>query len=219
MDFQTPIATVDIVLLCLREARLTVALYRREQAPFAGAPALPGGYVHVDEDADLAATARRVLASKTGLDGAYLEQLAVFSGRERDPRGWSLSVAHVALMPADRIAARGAPVLAPVDALPDDLAFDHARIVEAAVARVRNKAVYSTLPTFLMDETFTIAELCETYRLVLGVARLDPAGFRKKMLDLKAIEPVDGAVRTGAHRPAQLYRRADAGLALFDRTI
>ncbi len=72
---------------------------------------------------------------------------------------------------------------------------------------------------FAIPDEFTIAELRDVYRVVLGLERLDLAGFRKKILDLGAIEPVDGARRTGAHRPAQLYRRATPQIATFDRTI
>jgi hypothetical protein len=81
------------------------------------------------------------------------------------------------------------------------------------------KSVYSTLPTFLMPDAFTIAELRDVYQIVLGIEKIDLAGFRKKILDLRAIEPVDGMMRTGTHRPAQLYRRAVKDIALFDRTI
>lgn len=220
MSPDMPIATVDIVLLTLEEGRLNVALYPRRQPPFEGRLALPGGFVHVDEDSDLEATARRVLREKTALDGLYLEQLSTFSGRRRDPRGWSLSVAYLALLPAERLRRAGPdPVLAAVDPPPGDLPFDHAQILDAALLRVRRKSVYSTLPTWLLGESFTIAELRDVYRLVLGVERLDLAGFRKKILDLGVIEPLEGRMRTGTHRPAQLYRRRESAIALFDRSI
>lgn len=220
MAFESPIATVDIVLLTLAEGRLQVALYPRAAPPHAGVPALPGGYVHVDEDADVTATAHRVLRQKTALDGLYMEQLATFSGPSRDPRGWSLSVAHVALLPADRLLSGSDDLrLTQVDPLPPGLPFDHADILAAALERVRRKSVYSTLPSWLLGAEFTIAELHEVYRLVLGLERLDMAGFRKKILDLGVIEPVAGRQRTGTHRPAQLYRRRSPGIALFDRTI
>jgi 8-oxo-dGTP diphosphatase len=221
MDFDRPITTVDIVLLTLLEQRLAVALYRRDRPPFDGEEALPGGFVHVDEDADLGAAAIRVLRIKAGLDFTYLEQLSTFSGRERDPRGWSISAAYLGVVPADRILRSGGRDvrLVDIDRLPAQLPFDHRRIIDAGVARLRNKSVYSTLPAFLLPEEFTIAELRQVYQAVLGVARLDLAGFRKKILDLRVIEPVEGKTRGGVHRPAQLYRLADPSIALFDRRI
>lgn len=217
--FDRPIATVDIVLLTLVGDELRVVLHERAAEPFAGRLALPGGYVHVGEDADLDATARRVLGEKAVVDGIHLEQLATFSGAERDPRGWSISAAYLALVPPERLDGIEGLHLVGVDPVPADLPFDHREIIEAALGRVRSKSVYSTLPTFLMPDEFTIAELRDVYRVVLGVEHLDLAGFRKKILDLGAVEPVEGARRTGAHRPAQLYRRSAVALALFDRTI
>ncbi len=216
MLFEKPIATVDIVLLTLKNDTLHVALYPRENDPFAGVPGLPGGYVHVDEDSDLDAAARRVLREKAVLKGVYLEQLGTFSGAKRDPRGWSLSAAYLALLPEDRFAD---VQLTSVDPLPRKLPFDHGTILKSALDRVRQKSVYSTLPTFLMPDEFTIAELRDVYQVILGIEKIDLAGFRKKILDLKAIEPVEGKMRTGTHRPAQLYTRAVKNIALFDRTI
>ncbi|MEM9565125.1 MAG: NUDIX hydrolase [Actinomycetota bacterium] len=219
--FERPIATVDVVVFTLDDGELRVALHERQNEPFAGTLALPGGYVHVDADADLDATARRVLRDKADLRWGHLEQLATFSGVERDPRGWSLSAAYLAVVPvAELVGAPNLHLVSPTSsAVGRALPFDHGAIVAAAVDRLRSKSVYSTLPTFLVPSPFTIAELRDVYQLVLGIDRLDLAGFRKKILDVGAVEPVAGELRTGAHRPAQLYRRTVGDVAVFDRTI
>ena len=199
-----PIATVDAVLMTLRQGALCVALLRRDRAPFAGRLALPGGYVHVPQDRSLEASAARILRDKARLECRFLEQLGTFGGRARDPRGWSLTVAYLALVPEADLAAAGG-VLAPhaVAALPP-LAFDHAAIVAAAVQRLRGKSSYSALPAFLLPPLFTLTELHGVYQQVLGV-RLDPASFRRKIIAQGIVEAVDGR-RTGAHRPAALFR-------------
>ncbi len=89
----------------------------------------------------------------------------------------------------------GHPVAAPVAALPP-LAFDHAAIIEAAVARLRGKSSYSALPAFLLPPLFTLTELHAVYQQVLGT-RLDPASFRRKIIDQGIVEAVDGR-RVGA---------------------
>jgi 8-oxo-dGTP diphosphatase len=211
----TPIATVDVALFTLRAAALSVVLTRRENEPFKGALALPGGFVHVDEDADATATARRVLREKASLAAPYLEQLYTFAGGARDPRGWSVSIAYYALVPDARLIAPALEVL-PVDKLPD-LPFDHAAIIASGVARLRGKSTYSSLPGFLLPETFTISELREVYEQVIGV-HLDKASFRRKVEDQGIVEEVKGQRRGGAHRPAQLYRLA-TGRVTFDRRI
>ena len=216
-DFPAPIATVDVVLLTLRAGLLSVGLIRREQEPFAGVAALPGGYVHVPEDATLEASAARILRDKAKVDCRFLEQLGTFSGAARDPRGWSLTVAYFALMPeADLVAAEASLSLHPVDDLPP-LAFDHAAIIEASVVRLRGKSSYSALPAFLLPPLFTLTELHAVYQQVLGT-RLDPASFRRKILDQEIVEEADTR-RIGAHRPASLYRLRSGRALPFQHRI
>ena len=207
-DIPHIICTVDVVLLTLIDTRLHVALLQRAHAPHAGEWALPGGYIHAQADADAAAAATRVLAGKLGVRGAYLEQLATFSGARRDPRGWSLAVAHCALLPADAVPAQGpAGAIRWVDVarLPQ-LPFDHADMVAAALARVRSKSQYSSLPVHLCGERFTLPQLQAVYEAVLGEP-LNKVSFRRKMDELAMLEPVPGAMQTGAaNRPAQLWR-------------
>lgn len=213
---EAPITTVDCVLLTLRAGALHVALLRREAAPFKGALALPGGYVHPAEDVDALAAARRVLREKADVVPPYLEQLCTFAGSGRDPRGWSISIAHYALVHEAVLGAR--PTLVPVDELPQ-LPFDHGRIVETAVHRVRDKSSYSTLPCYLLPPTFTLSALQRTYEQVLGVA-LDKSQFRRRIAEWSFLEEVPGAFSAGKGRPAQLYRiRPRQRLELFDRTV
>ena len=55
------ICTVDVVLLTLRDEALHVVLQKREREPFAGVLALPGGYIHPQDDSDATDAAARVL--------------------------------------------------------------------------------------------------------------------------------------------------------------
>ena len=206
MDYPQPLVTVDAVLLTLRAGGLEIALHQRDRAPFKGAMALPGGVVHADEDDSTEASIRRVLREKTGFEPRYLEQLQVFSGPQRDPRQWSLSVSYVALVPVAELEAAAGQGLrfVSVDALPA-LAFDHADIVAAAVARLRGKSSYSTLPFFLLPERFTLTELQHTYEAILQT-RLEKSNFRRKMDAWGVLEPTGDFV-TGAQRPARLFDR------------
>ena len=239
--FTRPIATVDVVPLRLgqggsgqgvveeggsgeggsRGGGLEVGTIVRLAEPFAGRAALPGGFVHVDEDDDVEATARRVLAEKAGAAPSHLEQLAVFSGPDRDARGWSLSVAFVALYPrpAEGAAEEAQILFAPAHEV-GGLPFDHDAIVATAIERVRVKAGYSSLPLRLIGETFTVPEAHSVYETLLG-APLDRAAFRRKLLESGFVEET-GAMRppsTAAPRPTRLYRLADEGLAYVPRNF
>ena len=88
---------------------------------------------------------------------------------------------------------------------PPPLAFDRQRIVSFAVERVRSKANYSSMPCYLLPDTFTLADLQRVYERLLG-DQFDKSSFRRKLADLDFLEPVKDAMRTGTHRPAQLYR-------------
>jgi len=202
----TPIiCTVDIVLLTLRSNKLHVALLKREQEPFAGMFALPGGYVHSEQDRDVQDAAARVLLEKTGFVSPYLEQLATFSGPARDPRGWSVSVVYYALVPEEIILNQTSIKLLPVEGL-KGLPFDHQHVVETAVARLRSKSTYSSLPVYLCEPLFTLPHLQEVYEAVLGEP-INKVSFRRKMKVLAMVEAVDGVMEAGkANRPAKLYR-------------
>jgi 8-oxo-dGTP diphosphatase len=215
-----PIATVDAVVFVLTEDGLKVAVQRRDKEPFKGMAALPGGYIHVDKDRDAEAAVRRVLKSKCGMGGFHLEQLQTFSGTKRDPRGWSISVAYVALLPASEFNPTD-PSVELVDASkPGNLAFDHKKILEAALTRMRGKGAYSTLPAALLGETFTLPQLRRAYEQVLDT-KLDPSSFRRKVMELRMIEETGemSEPTRESRRPSALYRLSEDTARTFDRSL
>jgi 8-oxo-dGTP diphosphatase len=218
-----PIVTVDAALFTIVDGALCLALLERAAEPFQGRLALIGGYIHPEDDRDVAAAAHRVIRDKAGLQNIFIEQLASFGGLRRDPRGWSVSVAYYALVPMERLSATKASralKLMPADSLPE-LPFDHDAVVAAALARLRSKSSYSSLPTFLLPQEFSFPELKAVYETVMGTA-LNDSAFRRKIGDMKIIEEVPearSAATAQRKRPAQLYRRKGKALVEFDRTI
>jgi ADP-ribose pyrophosphatase YjhB (NUDIX family) len=118
-EYPRPSLTVDIVLFAVADDKSTteneaegcqapparplkldghleLLLIRRGGEPFKGSWALPGGFV--DEGESVEQAARRELAEETGIEGLPLEQLYTFSNPARDPRGWVVSCAHLALI-------------------------------------------------------------------------------------------------------------------------
>jgi 8-oxo-dGTP diphosphatase len=223
---QRPIASVDLAIFALSETGIEILLVERGAEPFAGQWALPGGWIHVNEDADLDAAAQRVLKDKTGVETPYLEQLQSFGGLDRDPRGWSLSITYVALIAADQVRLQQGANAADVawwpvegDAVGVSIAFDHAEIVRSALGRLRSKVEYSTLPVHLLPAGFTLGELQSVYERILG-RRLDKSAFRKRMAEADFVEPIPGELRRASNRPAQVYRLKQArSTVFFDRTI
>ena len=211
--------TVDLVVLTVRENTLSVLVVRRGVAPHRGRWALPGGFVHDNED--LLDAAERELEEETGLGSvrAHLEQLATYGAPRRDPRGRVVTVAHLALVPrveqpragSDAADASWFPV---ADLLGDErsLAFDHHRILVDGVERARAKLEYSPLGTAFCAAEFTIAELRHVYEAVWGTT-LDPRNFHRKVTGTAdfVAETGETTSRDGG-RPAQLYRPGGAAL-------
>lgn len=197
--------TVDIVIFTIQQGVLKVLLVKRRIAPFKGQFAIPGGFVHEDEDLELAAV--RELSEETGVSDVYLEQLYSFGEPDRDPRGRVVTVAYFALISADRKPKAGTDAAEatwyPMDDLPP-LAFDHATILKYALERLRNKLEYTTVGFQLLPEKFTLTELQEVYEAILG-KKLDKRNFRRKMSVLKILKPLR-EYRRGGQRPARLYR-------------
>lgn len=206
-----PHVSADVVLFTLRPpGELAVLLIERGIPPFEGKFALPGGFVQVDED--LADAARRELEEETGIGADIaIEQLATFGKPGRDPRGRVVTVAHLALVPWERVAhARGGDDAAAARFFPVPvtvpLAFDHDEILRQAIERLRARVTYTTAPFALMPREFTLAELQAAYEAILQ-RPLHRRAFRER-IEREGWVVATGEQRGGAHRPARLFRAA-----------
>ena len=205
MKQQTIQVAVDIVVFTVHEQTLRVLLIERGIDPFKGLYALPGGFVLAEETLEQAAF--RELFEETGTKDVYLEQLYTFGDPHRDPRGRVVTVAYYALVPTDK-----SPLLAgtdaaaagwyPVSALPP-LAFDHGKIVEYAVDRLRNKLEYTNVGFQLLPAKFTLSALQALHEAILGKP-LDKRNFRRKVLGLGLVKPSKEMQATG-RKPARLF--------------
>ncbi|TDU67059.1 NUDIX hydrolase [Streptomyces sp. KS 21] len=135
--FETIRYTADVVVLTpARE----VLLIQRGWPPHEGAWALPGG--HVDAGETSLAAAARELQEETGVTVTTdaLRQIGVWDAPDRDPRGRYITVAYAAVVPVGTTITAGDDARTarwwPLDALPERLAFDHAAILNAAVASI-----------------------------------------------------------------------------------
>lgn len=184
-----------------RGARLSLPLVKRTKDPHRDLWALPGGWLDPREELENAGL--RTLSETTGLVPSYLEQLYAFGEIERSPSRvvsivyWALLRAAESAIPQENVQWFDVLSLPP-------LAFDHTRIVDYALWRLRNKVGYSRIAHGFLPETFTIAELREVYEAILD-RQLDPANFRRQVEASGTLIPTDG-FRTGSHRPARLYR-------------
>jgi len=133
---RNPFPTVDIVLH--RDGQ-GILLIERRNPPHGWA--LPGGFIDCGESAEQAAV--REAKEETGLAVRLVGLVGVYSDPDRDPRFHTLSIAYIAECDHADIPCAGDDAknarFFPLDALPEDMAFDHRRIV-ADFAKIMSRS-------------------------------------------------------------------------------
>lgn len=210
-EFPMFAVTVDCVVFGLEMAerrRLEVLLMQRENEPFAGSWALPGGFVGIGENIEAAAI--RKLKQKTGLQNVYLEQLYTFGEPERDPRARVVSCAYYALARPHQPSVEPGSLSARAEwfdltKLPA-LAFDHSEILHCGLKRLRGKLSYTPIGIELLPEEFTMPDLQTMYEAILG-RTLDRRNFRRKILETNLLVELSKLrQQPQGGRPASVYR-------------
>ncbi|WP_116127055.1 NUDIX hydrolase [Lewinella sp. IMCC34183] len=203
--------TVDNVIFGFDEGELKVLLILRNEEPYADRWALPGYFVRQNEDLEEAA--KRVLRETTGLDQVYLEQLQTFGTPDRHPYGRVITVAYYSLVKVADFSPRALGLSREVawHTLQhlDQLAFDHADIVRAAIAQLQESIRTRPIGFNLLPPEFTLTQLQHLYEAIWGT-ELEKRNFRKKILSMKLIIPLERFQQGVSHRPARLYRFDEA---------
>jgi 8-oxo-dGTP diphosphatase len=205
--YERPSVTVDIVIFTVQDEDLRILLVKRRQWPFKDRWALPGGFVKMKESLEEAA--ERELYEETNVKEVYLEQLHAFGEPKRDPRTRVITIAYYALIKSEDLFLKAASDVKEAQwistkKLPK-LAFDHERIVDFAIARLRSMISMSTIAFQFLPQDFTLTELQRIHEIVLD-RRLDKRNFRRKVLSLGILEETMNRKLEGRHRPAQLFR-------------
>lgn len=121
--YRNPVPTVDIII----ETAGGIVLVRRRNPPYGWA--LPGGFVDYGES--LEAVAIREAREETSLDVELVSQFRAYSDPQRDPRQHTITVVYVARAGGRPRAGDDAVEIGVFsrDTLPEDLAFDHGKIL------------------------------------------------------------------------------------------
>jgi 8-oxo-dGTP diphosphatase len=188
---------------------VSVLLIKRKYEPFKNNWAIPGGFVLENESLEEAV--KRELQEETGISVNYLEQLYTFGEPNRDPRQRVISIAYFALVKSALFQELKASTDAeeaqwfPINKLPT-LAFDHKKILQIAIERVRAKIRYHPIGFELLDKKFSFADLEKLYSTLLDKA-IDRRNFTKKILSLGLLEETgELAANSGAGRPSKIFK-------------
>ncbi|PYG90188.1 NUDIX domain-containing protein [Ruminiclostridium sufflavum DSM 19573] len=83
------------------------------------------------------------------------------------------------------------------------IAFDHAKIIEYGIERLRSKIEYTDTAFNLMPELFTLTELQQVYEVILDTELLK-ANFRRKIADM--VTETNEYTKDAGHRPSKLFK-------------
>ena len=205
--YPRPSVTADIVIFTIDESNnLNVLLIKRGGYPYQNYWAIPGGFLDVPNESINDAAARE-LYEETGVqiqDGIDLRQLITVGTPDRDPRTYVVSVVYTALVPKGllnivagddakaanlfRIESVTLPdgktdykfVSDDCTVTTDELAFDHANLIDIAIERIRGRLSYTHDAFALLanKDCFEIYELQKIHEAILG-RPLDRSNFRK----------------------------------------
>lgn len=137
--YPRPALTADCIVFARKEQDFRVLLIQRANEPYKGKWAFPGGFMNMDETTE--ETARRELKEETGLTVDDISQIGTFDRVDRDPRGRVITVAYFVVIDGIREVKGGDDAAVArwfsIGNLPE-LAFDHQKIMEVALRKLRD---------------------------------------------------------------------------------
>jgi len=83
------------------------------------------------------------------------------------------------------------------------IAFDHAKVIQYGIERLRNKIEYTDIAFNLMPELFTLTQLQQVYEIILDTELLK-ANFRRKISGM--VIETNEYTKDSGHRPSKLFR-------------
>ena len=219
-----PNVSVDCVVFGFDFINLNVLLIERNMTINGTVYAdlkFPGDLMRLDEDLD--ASAGRILKENTGLSDIYLKQFKSFGSPDRlkrKPRDldWLRQIDHpeehvvtIAYYSLINISEQRSPELIlsdnarwyPVHEV-HDLVMDHMDILKDALDHLRGELLNKPIGFELLPEKFTLSQMQKLYEVILGTT-FDKRNFRKKILSMKYLIPLNEKQVGVAHKPARLY--------------
>jgi 8-oxo-dGTP diphosphatase len=137
--YPRPAVTVDIIVTKIVKDSKQILLIERKDEPYKNYWALPGGFVDIEEDIEVAAY--RELSEESSISDIKLKQFQTFGKPGRDPRGRTISIIYSGelLNNSQKIeAGDDAKSLKwfSIDEMPE-LAFDHFYIIKSFIDQIK----------------------------------------------------------------------------------
>ncbi|PVX45636.1 NUDIX domain-containing protein [Flavobacterium sp. 103] len=199
--------TIDCVIFGFNKESLEILLVQHAEGESVGKWGLLGGWLRKEESADDAA--QRILYELTSLDNIYLEQLKAFTNPNRVSGRRVLTIAYYTLVNREDYNIKASVTLREakwfkINDIPN-LIFDHNEILDFSLMQLRNRVRQAPIGFNLLPEKFTLLQLMHLYEEILGI-ELDKSNFRRKILHMKLLVPLDEKQQDVSHRAAKLYK-------------
>jgi 8-oxo-dGTP diphosphatase len=197
--------SVDCVIFGYDNKELKVLLIKSDLEEFIGLWSLLGDLVRPDED--LESAPYRVLKERTGMDDVYLEQVHTFGDLGRHPSGRVITAAYYSLIDIKHHKLKLTHNELHWHKVNDirKLAFDHKKILDTSLERLREQVMEHPIIFNLLPEKFSLRELQDLYQSILGVD-LDRRNFRKKIAHKDWLIDLEEMENDVPHRPGKLYK-------------
>ena len=203
---------VDCVVFGYVKGHLKVLLVKNEKKGLCRW-GIPSGFIKQHESADC--TAERLLYECHITQNIFLRQLRAYCNSKRSPINRFITIAYYALINMDNYRINHEKMdcnvvqWMKIKDVPE-LIHDHNAIVDHSLMQLKTLAQQSPIALNLLPEKFTILELINLYQDILGIEAAK-SNFRKKILNIKLLVPLNEETYDLSHRPARLYK--------FDSTV
>lgn len=199
--------TIDCVIFGFNKQSLEILLVQHAEGESIGKWGLLGGWMRKEESADDAA--QRILYELTSLDNIYLEQLKAFTDPNRVSSQRVVTIAYYTLVNREDYNIKASATLREakwfkIKDIPS-LIFDHNEILDFSLTQLRNRVRQAPIGFNLLPEKFTLLQLMHLYEEILSI-ELDKSNFRRKILHMKLLVPLDEKQQDVSHRAAKLYK-------------
>jgi len=197
---------IDCIIFGFGGEELKLLLIKRNFEPEKGKWSLMGGFLNDGEDLEVGA--KRILYELTGLQNVYVEQLQTFGEVQRDPVERTVSVCFFSLINIhdhdQELAKSQNGYWLKLEAIPH-LIFDHTKMVDLALQRLRYKAALHPIGFELLPEKFTIPQLQKLYEAIYGVP-VDRRNFSRKILSTGLLIDTGEKNENSTTKKATLYK-------------
>jgi ADP-ribose pyrophosphatase YjhB (NUDIX family) len=235
------IVTIDMICLRLGEKGLEVLLIKRNnpERPEHGLWSIPGGFVFEQDlshqggqvaDEDFDAARRRICRQKIHTYPNYISQPMVEGNPKRDPEGWSVTIAHYALLNGANVEQIENSGLckeqlrwfALNSVLDDDieLAFDHADLIKLAWKKLRAAIEYTSVALFALEAEFLVSDIIAAYAK-FGV-EINRMTVKRRLIETGVIVSANKMASTNrgkGGKPAQVYSLGHKRVTYFQTCL